>query len=98
MLSASDLFGLELKVRTHAESLRKSAEVFSTSDVPEVRAHAAKLRQDADEFDAVGNLLVGLQGDWDRLGPLVREGYKALMAEFARRKAAAAESKAVEAA
>lgn len=89
MLSASDLFSLELKVRTHADSLRKSAEVFDTSEVPEVRSHASKLRKDADEFDMVGNLLVGLQGNWSVLGPMVRSSYAEVQAEYERRKAAA---------
>ncbi len=94
MLTASDLYHLEIKIRTHADSLRKAAESFDTSEAPEVRLYASKVRRDADEFDQVGNLLVGLQGDWTHLGPLVRAGYTAVMAEFARRKAAAAASKA----
>lgn len=98
MLSQDDIFRLEIRVRLHAESLRKAAESFDTSAAPEVRSYAARVRLDADEFDQVGNLLVGLQGDWTHLGPLVREGYKAVMAEFERRKAAVAEAKAAEAA
>lgn len=89
MLTADDLYRLEIKVRTHAERLRISADIYATSDAPEVRGHASTVRREADEFDQIGNLLVGLQGDWDHLGPLVREGYKALMAEFAKRKTAA---------
>ncbi|KQU96458.1 hypothetical protein [Devosia sp. Root105] len=90
MLSQDDIYRLEIRVRLHAESLRKAAESFDTSAAPEVRSYAARVRIDADEFDQVGNLLVGLQGDWTRLGPMVREGYKAVMAEFERKKADAA--------
>lgn len=86
MLTQQDIYRLEIRVRLHADSLRKAAATFDTSAAPEVRAYAARVRLDADEFDQVGNLLVGLQGDWTRLGPLVREGYMAVMAAFERRK------------
>lgn len=89
MLSASDLFSLEMKVRTHADSLRKTAVVFDDSEAVEVRSHAAKIRREADEFDMVGNLLVGLQGNWTVLGPMVRSSYAEVQAEYERRKAAA---------
>ena len=94
MLSAEDIFRLEIRVRLHAESLRSAAANFDTSAAPEVRAYAAKTRLDADEFDQIGNLLVGLQGNWTVLGPQVREGYLAVMREFERRKAAVAALKA----
>ena len=87
MLSVDDLYRLELKVRTHAERLRIGASAFMESEANEVRAHAAIMRGEADEFDQVGNLLVGLQGNWNVVGPQVRDGYVALMAEFRKRKA-----------
>lgn len=98
MLSQDDIYRLEIRVRLHAESLRKAAESFDSSAAPEVRSYAARVRIDADEFDQIGNLLVGLQGNWTVLGPMVREGYKAVMAEFERRKAAVTEARTVEAA
>ena len=88
-LSVDDLYRLEIKVRTHAERMRLDAAVFMASDAAEVRAHASMLLSEADEFDQVGNLLTGLQGNWDGLGPMVRAGYLALRAELEKRKTAA---------
>lgn len=98
MLSQQDIYRLEIRVRLHADSLRKAAESFDSSAAPEVRTYASKVRLDADEFDQIGNLLVGLQGNWTVLGPQVREGYLAVMREFEQRKAAVAALKAEEAA
>lgn len=97
-LSEDDLFRLEMKVRMRADRIRSEAEAFDdTSSVPSA-AHARTMRQEADELDMVGDLLVGLQGDWDRLGPMVREGFKRLKLEHERIKAVAAAAKASEAA
>jgi hypothetical protein len=87
-LSADDIYRLEIKVRFHAEHLRTAASQDGASSAPVDRAHVASLMRDADEFDQVGNLLTGLQGDWDRLGPMVRSGFIAMRAEFERRKRA----------
>ena len=78
-LSENDLFRLEMKVRMRADRIRSEAEIFD--DGPTV-AHARTLRLEADELDMVGDLLVGLQGDWDRLGPMVREGFKRLRQHY----------------
>lgn len=98
MLSQHDIFRLEIRVRLHADSLRRAAASFDTSEAPEVRAYASKVRLDADEFDQIGNLLVGLQGDWATLGPMVRAGYVAVMREFERRRVEVSRAKAEKAA
>lgn len=94
-LSENDLFRLEMKVRMRADRIRSEAEIF---DDGATVAHARTLRLEADELDMVGDLLVGLQGDWDRLGPMVRDGFKRLKIEHERIKAVAAVAKASEAA
>lgn len=93
-LSDQDLFRIEITVRARAEKVRREAEAFDDSPAPEVRAHAALLRQEADELDMAGDLLVGLQGDWDALAPKVRAGFLRLKGEHERIKAAAAAAKA----
>jgi hypothetical protein len=93
-LSIDDLYRLEIKARQRADDLRKDAEACAKADTAEVRAHARHLHADAGAFDMIGDLLVGLQGDWDTLGPLVRAGFIRLRAEFERRKQAAEAAKA----
>lgn len=93
-LTEDDLFRIELVVRTRAERIRKDADGFNDSPAPAVRAHADMMRQEADHLDMAADLLVGLQGDWARLGPMVREGFKRLRAEYERRRAEVAAAKA----
>jgi hypothetical protein len=78
-LSTDDLLRLEVLVRRHAEELRKSlpAEPATT---PGFRAMDERTAQDARGFDAVGDLLMGLQGDWASVAPLVRRGYQHMAA------------------
>lgn len=84
-LALPDLFRLEMRIRGEADRLRRRwpDEVLSNPTVPaETKIYARTQREIADDFDQVGNLLVGLQGDWDRLGPSVRQGYLAAMRAY----------------
>jgi len=92
-LTEENLFHLERTVRMRADRIRVEAEAFDDGSVPS-QMHARTMRREADELDMVGDLLVGLQGDWGRLGPMVREGIKRLRIEHERIKAVAAEAKA----
>jgi hypothetical protein len=80
-LTASDLYRLEIATRSHADSLRRQAECFAVAEAAEVRAHAGTLRQRAEDFDTIGNLLTGIQGNTDILLPMLRDGYTKLAAE-----------------
>jgi hypothetical protein len=93
-LSDQDLFRIEMTVRARAERTRREAEAFDDGSTAVSATHARGLRQEADELDMAADLLVGLQGDWATLGPLVRDGYQRLKAEHERIKAAAAAAKA----
>lgn len=84
-LNASDLYRLELRVRTEAERIRRRwpEEMLSNPTVPpDTKTHARTQREAADDLDQVGNLLVGLQGDWHNLGPMVRAGYMSALRVF----------------
>lgn len=90
-LSIDDLYRLEMTVRFTADSFRKHGIECAAADTVEVRSHGDALRVKADSLDLVADLLVGCQGNWDVVAPLLRAGHVALRAEFERRKAAKAE-------
>ena len=84
-LVADDLHRMEIAVRAHANDLRVGwpESLLTDPTVPaEVKAHVRRRRAEADDFDQVANLLVGLQGDWTKLGPMVRHGYLRMRKEF----------------
>ena len=84
-LTADDLSRMEITVRAQAHSLRTSwpESLLADPTAPaEVKAYAKRLRAEADEFDQIANLLVGLQADWTKLGPIVRQGYVRMRREF----------------
>ena len=83
-----------MTVRTRAERIRKEAQVFDDGSTEASAIYASGLRQEADELDMAADLLVGLQGDWGKLAPMVRAGFLRLKAEQERIKAAAAVAKA----
>lgn len=92
-LNIDDLFRLELCVRVEAERKRKEGtDCASGSD--EVQAYGARLRRDAADLDMVADLLVGCQGNWPAVAPLLRAGHIALRGEYERRKAAKGEAAA----
>jgi hypothetical protein len=62
--------------------MRRQASDFASAEAAEVRGYAVTLRLRADDFDMIGNLLAGLQADWDKLGPEVRAGYQRLRREY----------------
>lgn len=74
-LTTDDIWNLEFKVRRHADDLRKEVAAYPGTTPAFKAADAAKLAE-AKAYDAIGDLLMGLQGDWAQFGPLVREGYK----------------------
>jgi len=84
-LNADDLHRMEIMVRAQANDLRTGwpESLLADPTAPaEVKAHARRRRAEADDFDQIGNLLVGLQGDWTKLGPMVRQGYVRMRREF----------------
>lgn len=89
-LGVSELFRLETRVRTEAERIRRRWPEGVLSDPtvpPDTKTHARTQRETADDLDQVGNLLVGLQGDWHNLGPMVRAGYISALRVFDAQKA-----------
>jgi hypothetical protein len=92
-LSIDDLYRLEMTVRFTADSFRKHGIECAAADAIEVRSYGDALRAKADSLD-VADLLVGCQGNWGVVAPLLRAGHVALRAEFERRKAAKAEAAA----
>jgi hypothetical protein len=98
-LSADDLYGLEKMLRTDAHSLRVSWPESMLSDpaVPsETKAHARREIEHADHLNQVADLVAGLAGDWDKLGPMVRHSYVRQRKEYEARQQAAERSKAAE--
>ena len=76
-LTTNDLFELEALARFRADELRK--EVAAQPGVgPAMKLVDERILKDAKRFDAIGDLLLGLQGCWDHHGgaELVREGFK----------------------
>jgi hypothetical protein len=96
-LTEGGLFHIEKTVRMRADRIRSEATTFDDASA-ESQLHARSLRTEADELDMAADLLVGLQADWARLGPMVRDGFKRLRIEHERIKALAAAPKASEAA
>lgn len=92
-LTEEGLFHIEKTVRMRADRIRSEAEVFDDGSTPASATYARSLRTEADELDTAADLLVGLQADWERLGPVVRAGYKRLRLEHERIKAIAAQAK-----
>lgn len=88
-LDLQGLFRLELAVRERAEQSRREAAHFDALPSAEAHQHAGTMRREAEAFDMTADLIVGLQADWERVGPIVRDGYKRLRAEHERIKAAA---------
>lgn len=75
-LTTDDLFRLELKVRMHADDLRKEVAAHPGETPAFKLVDEAKL-SDAKAFDQVGDLLKGLRGSWDMgAADLVRDGFK----------------------
>jgi hypothetical protein len=74
-LTTDDIFRLELKARLTAHDLRKQVEAHPGASPGLVGMDESKLA-DANAFEAIGDLLMGLQGDWPVFALLVREGYK----------------------
>lgn len=79
-LTVAGLFHLENLVRVEAERIRMRNLAVDASAVATEHARAQRTR--ADEFDQIGNLLAGLQADWDELGPKVRAGFIRLRREY----------------
>ena len=74
-LTSDDLFRLEAKARLHADQLRKLV-AAAPGTSPGLTALDDARVDEAKAFDAIGDLLLGLQGDWDGMAPLVRDGFK----------------------
>lgn len=75
-LTIDDLFRLELKVRMHADDLRKEVAAYPGTTPAFKAIDDAKL-SDAKAFDTAGDLLKGLRGSWDMgAADLVRDGFK----------------------
>lgn len=74
-LSNDDIFRLELKARLTAHDLRNEVERHPGTTDGMKAADQAKL-SDAKTFEAMGDLLMGLQGDWPAFSALLREGFK----------------------
>lgn len=84
-LTGDDIARLEIAVRSHAHALRVSwpESLLADPAAPaEVKAYAKRQHAAADDFDQIANLLVGLQADWTKLGPMVRQGYVRMRREF----------------
>lgn len=80
-IGVSELFGLEMDVRTEAERLRlrwPEAMLLDPMVPAETKIYASGRRQLANRLDRVGDLLCGMQADWPTVGPLLRRGYLAL--------------------
>lgn len=92
-ITTEDLVRLELVLRTEAEVLRTSWPE-SAADGAEVKRYAARMRGKAHDLDTIADLVVGLIGDWDGLGPQVRAGYQRAVADYERAKAANAKKEA----
>jgi hypothetical protein len=98
-LTADGLYSLETMLRTDANSLRVSwpESLLSDPTVPaETKAHARREREHAGQLDQVADLIAGLAGDWDKLGPMVRQSYVRQRKEYEARQQAAERSKAAE--
>ncbi|WDR03641.1 hypothetical protein PSQ19_06105 [Devosia algicola] len=83
-LAVRDIFRLETRVRFHAERLRRDwpeSMLIDPAVSPEMKGHAQNERAKADDFDLIGDLLVGLQGDWEALRPLLLNARARLLAE-----------------
>lgn len=89
-LTEEGLFHIEKTLRMRADRIRSEADIFNDGSTPASAMHARMLRTEADELDIAADLLVGLQADWGRLGPMVREGFKRVRIEHERIKAVAA--------
>jgi hypothetical protein len=74
-LSNDDIWRLELKARLHAHNLRGEVEQRPGTSLGMEALDEAKIA-DAKAFEAIADLLMGLQGDWPAFASLVREGYK----------------------
>ena len=84
-LGIRDLYRIETRLRFHADRLRFEWPESMLSDPavsPEMKTKARNERTAAEDFDQAGNLLVGLQGKWDRLAPEVRQGFIDVMRSF----------------
>jgi hypothetical protein len=72
-----------LAARLHADRLRKEWP-DDAADSPAVKSHAAMMRSEAKQFDAIGDLLLGLQGCWEHHGgaAIVRDGFKLMSRSY----------------
>ena len=80
-----------MTARQHADRLRKEV-AAQPGNGQAMRMLDDAMLKEAKQYDAMGDLLMGLQGDWASMAPLVRRGYQAMAAgyESAKAKAAAA--------
>jgi hypothetical protein len=90
-LSIDQLYQLEKLQRELADMFRKEGIDCVAADSAEVRAHGEFLREKANRLDVIAGILMGCQGNWDTVRPLLESGHVALRSEFERRKAAKAE-------
>lgn len=72
------LFQLEVRYRLRALELRKDwpkADAQNPEISQPVREHTVRQNAEADDYLAMADILLGLWGDWDRLGPLLRASW-----------------------
>lgn len=77
-LTEAGLYHLECVARTEAERIRHrnpESDLSGPLVSDDAKTHVENERRRADDFDQIGNLLCGLQADWDELGPKVRAGF-----------------------
>lgn len=77
-LTTADLARLELKVRGRALDLRKECPegaLIDPANDATVRAGYKIFLQAADDYQMIADLLLGMQGNWGKVAPLVRAGY-----------------------
>lgn len=82
-LKCDDLFRLEAAARLHADRLRKQVAADPGSS-PALKLIDDAMLADAKGFDAIGDLLLGLQGCWEHHGgaDLVRDGFKRMSRSY----------------
>lgn len=84
-LTTDDLFRLEVQIRIRAHELRSSWPKDVLKDPgtsPGFRELARRDLAAADDWDQVGDILLGLQGCWGSMSNKVRDGYKRMAAGY----------------
>lgn len=85
MTTTTDLFRMELRSRHYADALRRRwpKSLLVDPTVPaETKIYARSQQEIADDFEQIGNLLQGLQPEWQSLAPELRSGFLRLQAEY----------------